>query len=166
MVASSSRSRGHNFPRSPRFERLLVVRSYRREITADRGYALMALINHAREKARLQRQLEHHGERVRDLEARVQEYEELVQAGVECVAEHSLDLAYLAYRERYLANPYMDENAYVDYCWSETLANPVTDGATHHQVAVQASGGQSCKDDIAATTERTANDESRNTPPA
>jgi hypothetical protein len=82
------------------------------------------------------------------------------------VAEHSLDLAYLAYRERYLANPYMDENAYADYCWSETLANPVTDGATHHEVAVQASGGQSCKDDIAATTDRTANEESRNTPPA
>jgi hypothetical protein len=84
VVASSSRSRGHNFPRSPRFERLLVVRSYRHEITADRGYALMALINHAREKARLQRQLEHDREGVRDLEARVQEYEGLVQAGVEC----------------------------------------------------------------------------------
>jgi hypothetical protein len=158
-VASSSRSRGHNFPRSPRFIRLLCVRNYRREILADMGYAHIALVNHAREKARLQRQLDHHRECVRDLEARVREYDELVQAGVSRHIYFSEGLTYLARRESCLVNQYTNERPYVEDHSQETPGSSVNDSATKHQAAVQDSGGQSRKDDIAATTERNDTEE-------
>jgi hypothetical protein len=98
-VASTSQSRRHNFPRSRRFEQLVESRASRRRLTAQAGYSQMAVVNHARQQGRLRKQLKHHKERVRDLESRMREGEELRQAGVERQTEEFLSLRRLAQGE-------------------------------------------------------------------
>jgi hypothetical protein len=79
-------------PRSPRFEHLLETRASRRRLIAEAGCSQVALVNHARGQARLRRQLEHHKECIRDLEACMWEGEELRLAGVLHQTEESDDL--------------------------------------------------------------------------